>query len=144
MRVPSYFLFSVILIATTRLFAHGEDRLGPHGGYIRMPGAFHTEVVPVKTGFRLYLLDINWKNPTTIKSSVEVFLSVDQNQSKMACRREKSSFFCPSRENSMGELIIEAIRDGQKGIRVSYTLPLKLKDSADPNSPPTEKHHKGH
>ena len=54
-------IFSTLTVLSVNLFAHGEDKPGPHGGYIRMPGSFHTEVVKEKAGYRVYLLDINWK-----------------------------------------------------------------------------------
>ena len=38
------FLVTFILM-TSQSWAHGEDKYGPHKGFIRMPGAFHTELV---------------------------------------------------------------------------------------------------
>ena len=58
------------------VLAHGEDTPGPHRGYIRMPGAFHTEVVQSGTNlFKVYLLDLQWKNPSVKNSTLEVKLS---------------------------------------------------------------------
>ena len=52
--------------------AHGEDRPGPHGGIIRMPGAFHTELRPKSNReFELFLLDMKWGEPSVAQSSVE-------------------------------------------------------------------------
>ena len=45
-------------------FAHGEDKPGPHGGHIRMPANFHTEVIQDLDGsFHIYLLDMQFKEP---------------------------------------------------------------------------------
>jgi hypothetical protein len=63
-------LFAAILFQHTLASAHGEDKAGPNGGFIRMPGAFHTELVPSgKDKLKVYLLDIQWKNPSLKNSS---------------------------------------------------------------------------
>ena len=53
----------VLLIFSSSIAnTHGMDKLGPHKGYVQMPGAFHTEVVQDKDGsFRIYLLDVEFK-----------------------------------------------------------------------------------
>ena len=38
------------------LLAHGTSEPGPHGGEIRMPGAFHVEALAVDGRLRVYLL----------------------------------------------------------------------------------------
>lgn len=126
------------LILTTMLFiglgsqlalAHGEDKPGPNGGFIRMPGAFHTEVILTgSNSLKVYLLDINWKNPTVKGSS----LSVTHKESKTTknCTIESNYYVCQFPKNvdlkKKGELIVEAKRENQKGNVVSYELPLKL------------------
>jgi len=108
------------------VFAHGEDRHGPHGGYIRMPGAFHTEVVKEKQGYRIYLLDINWKNPTVENSSVQASLEVGGKKTHLICSQEKDSYFCKSTQKPKGQLNVLAQRQGQAGGVAIYKLPLKL------------------
>ncbi len=45
----------------------------PNGGFIKMPGAFHTEVVPVgQNKLKVFLLDMNWKNPSILNSNLSV------------------------------------------------------------------------
>ena len=54
-----YLILFASIWTATNAFAHGEDKAGPHGGFIRMPGAYHTEVVPVsKNQAKVYLLDM--------------------------------------------------------------------------------------
>lgn len=63
----------LLSIFSTHASAHGENKPGPNGGYIRMPGAFHTEIVPNgKHKIKVYLLDIEWKNPSVINSKLEI------------------------------------------------------------------------
>lgn len=107
-------------------FAHGENKPGPHGGYIRMPGAFHTEVVKEKDGYRIYLLDINWKNPSVADSSMTASIRAGQNKTDLVCRKESNSYFCLSKSADKGELNIAAKREGQSGAAVSYQLPLNF------------------
>ncbi len=126
--------------------AHGEDKLGPNGGYIQMPGAFHTEVVASDpTRLKVYLLDINWKNPIVKDSSVQArFLGptemADLGKSvkpapMLNCAAFSDHFVCevPKSINllSPGTLLIQARRAKQTGIMATYSLPLSLK-VADP------------
>ncbi len=81
MKTPSTLFFAIVTTLSLNVFAHGEDKPGPHGGFIRMPGAFHTEVVKEKEGYRVYLLDINWKNPSVLDSAVLASIEVGKKQS---------------------------------------------------------------
>ena len=108
--------------------AHGEDKEGPHGGFIRMPGAFHTELVSDgKNKLKIYLLDIQWKNPSIKKSEVLVNLN-DKLNAK--CEAQKKYFLCSFPKSvdltKKGLLKVTAVREEQKGMEVSYPLPLKL------------------
>ncbi len=63
---------ALMLIVHTA-YGHGENKLGPNGGFIKMPGAFHTEVVPVgQNKLKVFLLDMNWKNPSILNSNLSV------------------------------------------------------------------------
>ena len=107
-------------------FAHGEDKPGPHGGYIRMPGNFHTEVLQDKRNLKVYLLDAEWKNPSVSNSSVKMTV----NGKPLECRAEGNLFICPLLPNTdlkrKGKLVLEAKREGSVGNPVTYALPLKL------------------
>lgn len=126
MKKPSVLIFSILITLSLNLYAHGEDKPGPHGGFIRMPGAFHTEVVKENEGYRVYLLDINWKNPSVVDSSVSAFIQVDKKKTKLICTKTLDSFFCKSSVAQKGVLNIDAKREGQMGAISSYKLPLKF------------------
>lgn len=109
--------------------AHGEDKPGPNGGFIRMPGAFHTEVIAMEPSrLKVYLLDINWKNPTVKESSLKV--THTGSKSSQTCKSESNFFVCQFPKNvdlnSKGELVVEAVRANQKGLPAKYELPLKF------------------
>ena len=133
------YLFLFILLISLKGFTHGEDKAGPHGGYIRMPGAFHTEVVKEKEGYRVYLLDINWKNPSILDSSVKAYIQVGKKKTDLSCAKEADSYLCKSRLPDKGNLNIIAKREGQTGVVSSYQLPLKFEI---PQNEMTE--HNGH
>ncbi|MFN3698247.1 MAG: hypothetical protein ACK4VO_12485 [Pseudobdellovibrio sp.] len=116
-----------ILFTTLQAFSHGEDKPGPHGGYIRMPGAFHTEVVPEKNGYRIYLLDIEWKNPTTKNSNLKASIKTQQKTLELDCKSERNSYFCKSQIiTEPAQLILNAQRKTQKGSPATYDLPLRF------------------
>lgn len=120
------------VLATVKTWAHGEDKPGPHGGFISMPGAFHVELVPVsKNKVKAYLLDIDWKNPTVKDSSVEL----SRGQVNAKCTMDYDFFTCefpkPVDLTKKGQIDVKATREKQIGNSVSYQLPLKL----------TNKHH---
>lgn len=115
-------------------FAHGEDKPGPNGGFIRMPGAFHTEAIPDGSNkIKVYLLDINWQNPSVKDSSIKV--THKKSKTAVECAVESNYFVCQFPQkvnlNKKGEISVEATREGQKGMIVSYPLPLKLEKVDD-------------
>lgn len=118
-----FFLF--ILGGGEFALAHGEDKPGPHGGEIRMPGAFHTELVLDKGGkkgapAKIYLLDIEWKNPVVKDSAVSV--AVDEKPAK-ECKPASDHFTC---ELGVGtKLTVTAKRAGQQGNAVTYERKAK-------------------
>lgn len=124
------FAWGPMLISTLMAFAHGEDRLGPHGGFIRMPGAFHTELVPDGANkLKVYLLDVNWKNPSVKDSSIKLRHG---NKGELAkCTVGSGLFYvCEfSRKINLskaGKLVVHSQRESQKGVKVEYELPLKV------------------
>lgn len=123
-------LICSLLLTSGFAFAHGEDKYGPHGGFIRMPGAFHTELVPVgKNKLKVFLLDIQWKNPSVVKSSVEISFK-GNSATKAKCEVQENYYQCDFPNTidltKKGELKVVAQREEQKGMEVSYPLPLKL------------------
>jgi hypothetical protein len=140
MTVGRAIAFTLLNTLSLVVFAHGEDKPGPHGGYIRMPGAFHTEVVKEETGYRIYLLDLNWKNPSVLDSSTSASIEAGKKTTELSCAKESDSFFCKSSLPQKGILKINAKREGQPGATSSYRLPLKFEL---PESDPMPEH-KGH
>ena len=117
--------------------AHGEDKFGPNKGFVRMPGAFHTEVVPFgKNKIKIYLLDISWKNPSVLNSEVKATL-ISESKEDGVCVTKKNYFLCTFSKSvnlqKKAELQITAQRENQKGNVAVYNLPLKLE------IPPAEK-----
>lgn len=130
MKLIGWAIMFVLGINSLSVFSHGEDKPGPNGGFLRMPGTFHTEVILTSTNtLKIFLLDINWKNPTVKNSSLKVI----HKESKLLanCSVESNYFICQFSDNvdlkKKGELLVEADMNGQKGMAVSYELPLKLK-----------------
>lgn len=126
--------FITLLIAFTASFAHphGGDKPGPNNGYIKMPGGFHTEVVPFEKGFRIYLLDADFKAPTTEESSVKVSLKQKDKFETGNCLAKIDHFECTfsTKNLSSGQIDVLAIRKKAPGNSVTYALPLQF-----------EKHH---
>lgn len=120
------------LMVPPAAWPHGEDRLGPNGGYIRMPGAFHTELKS-RSGRELvvYLLDLHWKNPEVRDSSVTLELSRRGRIESVSCKVVEKYFLCRL-PKSWKELLpgdqvtVTAIRMGEKGASVTYSYPFEL------------------
>ncbi len=116
-------------VAPAAAYAHGEDKPGPHGGVIRMPGALHTEVVALDPGrIGVYLLDMHFEEPTVDGSSVRAALVRDGKEHELNCCAEETRFICevPSATSlEQGDLRIEAARKGVKGGPAVYPLPLR-------------------
>ncbi len=118
----------LLIVFPLLTWAHGEDKPGPHGGFIKMPGAFHTEVLAAgKNKLKVYLLDMQWKNPSIVKSELKV---THNKKTKGTCGIKENYYECgfPTSVNlnTKGELSVTAQRDGQVGNEMIYALPLKL------------------
>jgi len=131
-----------ILLSSQMALAHGEDKPGPHKGYIRMPGAFHTEVVPESdTKFKIYLLDIEWKNPSVQNSKLEVKISNNASSGVVKCAQKNDHYLCQSPKGfslKQGKLIVQATRENSPGAEMPYDLPLSFNVGANVDP------HKGH
>lgn len=131
--VLSVFVFSVssLLFVTSSAYSHGEDKAGPHGGEIRMPGAFHTEIVQKKSDtFLVYLLDINWKNPSIQNSKVKASVIVDSQSINLNCVVRQQYFECKSAKKLLpfkngDEVTINAVRENVSAGPAVYELPLR-------------------
>ncbi len=129
MKNPTKILVFSVLLAIQPVVAHGEHKPGPNGGVIRMPGAFHTEVLPYKNlGFKVYLLDINFENPTSKNSNVGATIVNAGKEVRLQCSGHPDHFYCELPKGASlaeGELHLSPVWKGQKGAEVKYNLPLK-------------------
>jgi hypothetical protein len=115
-------------LSSGMLLAHGDDHPGPNGGAIRMPGSFHTEVIVLKEGFKILLLDVSLKNPITKDSSLQAKLVVGNKEQKLECQAHPDHFFCPSSKiPTSGKLILQASRAKLQGAEAVYDLPIPKK-----------------
>lgn len=159
-RISSLVIALSVLALGAAAHAHGEDKPGPNGGEIRMPGAFHTEVKIQGKEVRVYLVDIEFKNPTVENSSVEItaITGAAKNGLKLACRASKASrpayFTCTAPKYSPvdGDVLkVKAKRGTSTGNEVEYSLPLlkasvhgnDAKKGAEPAASSHDSHH-GH
>lgn len=124
----TWLIFCLISVSPGLVSAHGEDMPGPHGGVIRMPGAFHTELKQVSaTSFNVYLLDVENKSPKVENSTLKATLK--RNQNEILCVPKKNRFSCSLPKNEKfkkgDEVQLLASRDGMPGGIVSYPFPFK-------------------
>jgi hypothetical protein len=114
------------LFMTVHLFSHGSNRPGPHGGKIKMPGMFHTELL-IKSHhtFRVYLLDMKFKKPVIKESKVKYSLN---GGGKIACEPIKKYFLCKTKKMLQGHYTLKvfAKRHKMKGI-ATYKNKMKNK-----------------
>lgn len=125
--------------------AHGEDKPGPNGGHIRMPGNFHTEVVPDKDGsFHIYLLDMQFKEPLVQKSSIKAFVLSGKKKSNLKCKVMADHFHCVgAAAGGSGNLVIKAQRNGtMASMEAKYELPIKPFDLKPGEAPAVQDHSK--
>jgi hypothetical protein len=129
MIAKSVILFLTSLLSSS-LFAHGMDKPGPHNGFIKMPGAFHTEILEEKNHIKVYLLDISFKNPLVENSHVSLTFN-GKYPIKVNCTKDKEYFIClkPNSDlKAFNEISVKSIRNNNKASDAIYELPLKLKN----------------
>lgn len=142
--------FLAIVSAAATAKAHGEDKPGPHGGHIRMPANFHTEVIANKNGsFHVYLLDLQFQNPVVKNSEVKGYV-VSEKKRKYALKcavMNQDHFRCVAGGNiKSGNLVIHAKRSGTTAsMEAKYALPLKEFDTrSNESTPPAMPDHSAH
>lgn len=121
-------IFALTFTAIQWALAHGEDVPGPHGGHIRMPANFHTEVLSGgKNTFQIYLLDMEFKNPSVTNSSVQAQLIQKNKTTELTCAAKDDHFECKSEVTiKTGTLVIKPNRLGTlASMEAKYSLPLK-------------------
>ncbi len=128
--IATTLLLGVALAMPGSATAHGTSDPGPHGGEIRMPGAFHVEAVARDDALRIYVLDMQFENPTAEAASIEARLDQAGREIPLDCEAstEIKAFTCPLPDNARldnGKLVIEATRKGKPAEPARYDLPLK-------------------
>ena len=121
-------IFLCLLTFSNLLFAHGMTKYGPNGGYIKMPGAFHTELVDKGPKMHVYLLDMSFKNPLVTNSTVKITYKGASN-TEYVCSKGSDFFVCekPSADlKNYKEIVVSAMRNNNKAKDAIYSLPLKL------------------
>ena len=108
-----------------------------------MPGAFHTELIVESQSAKIFLLDVNFKNPTTLNSHVYFHLMSKGKSSEVTCLSKQSYFECSIRgsNSQYSGFRVKAIRNGVIGKDVHYLLPLSFAKIEVPTSK-NHSHHK--
>lgn len=138
---------TALLLTPALSWAHGENKAGPHGGHIRMPGAFHTELVLNKDqDLQIYLLDMNFKNPSIKDSKVEVYAKSNSGtQVTFKCPTMGGDHFhcLPEMKFPLnGELVVKAVREKAVGNEAVYKLPLPtLEETKKESKKESSEHH---
>ena len=121
-------LIATLLALSTNALAHGDDKPGPNGGEVLMPGAFHTEMIRDNDNqdVMVFLLDMEFKNPTLKDSSVTAFYSKGKNKVTYTCSPMHNHFHCVANKKFKfekdGEIHVTATREKAKGNEVVYKI----------------------
>lgn len=120
--------FLLMSLTSNLVLAHGMNKLGPNGGYIKMPAAYHTELVDKGSKMHVYLLDVIFKNPIIEKSSVKIKY-IGNSESEFLCVKSINHFVCDKPKDALTnykEIVVNTVRNGTVGKEATYALPLKL------------------
>lgn len=138
-----YFILTALLISSFTVFGHGENKPGPHGGSVQMPGSFHTELL-LKSGMAtVYLLDMSFNNPTTENSKVSLTVNNNSKSVSAECAAKKTFFECrfPHELSPITGIKLNAVRKGLKGKEAFYPLPLVFSKPASTQDDHSQHHH---
>jgi len=119
----------VLASTPTAVWSHGESEPGPHGGEIRMPGAFHVEAVAADNAVLLYLLNMAFEQPRVDGSSVTATHIHEGEARELDCHKaaDEPAFRCTLPAEAAlneGELVVDATRGGKPAEPARYELPL--------------------
>ena len=111
-------VFLLSLLTNLNLaFAHGEDKPGPNSGYIRMPGAYHTEIIQDgKSALKVYILDLQFKNPSTDQNKLEISHS---SKVKATCEPKDNYYQCTFPET------VDLLKKGNLTVASQLHIPLQ-------------------
>jgi hypothetical protein len=123
-------LLILLSLLSTSAYPHGMNKPGPNNGHIRMIGTIHTELVLGKNNFKVYLLDIGFKNETVKKSKVEAyFLGDNQLNSQESCTITGNHFNCnlPKEIKNLKQIKLKVVRDNYSPKDIAdYSMPLNF------------------
>lgn len=117
-----------VLVISNSAYSMGGDKPGPNGGFVKMPGTYHVELVPKKDRVLVYLLDLSLKNPTSKNSSVILKL-INKETKEVNCKIENKYFVCNVSSGDLArytEINLVSIRNKIKGTMAVYKIPLKF------------------
>lgn len=118
----------IILFYSYNLYSMGNDRPGPNGGIITMPGTYHIELVEKADAILIYLLDLNLKNPIVLNSSVSLKF-MNARPVEVICSPKINYFVCDKPKVGLApfkQIEVEAFRNKVKSKKAFYNLPLKI------------------
>jgi hypothetical protein len=95
-----------------------------------MPGGYHTELLIADNTLKVYLLDVEFKNPVVKRSSVSSIYKGKNKQASFDCAVKDDHFQCdlPKDLNlKTGEINLKTTRLGMPGGLAVYKLPLSRK-----------------
>jgi hypothetical protein len=105
-----------------------SDEIGPHGGFLRKPGSFYTEVILGAKELKVFLLDRDQKNASTKDSEIKVRYLSKTIEHELECRITGQVFRCrlpDSFSSQEGSFFIEAKRENSLRGSAEYQLPLR-------------------
>jgi hypothetical protein len=117
-----------MIVISNSAYSMGGDKPGPNGGFVKMPGTYHVELVPKKDKVLVYLLDLSLKNPISQDSSVTLKL-INKETKELGCKVENKYFICNISSVDFAqytEVNVESIRNKIKGKVAVYKIPLKF------------------
>lgn len=124
----SFVTMIMTYLLSTGLFAHGMNKPGPHNGYVRMPGSYHVELVPESAGYRVYFLDMQFKDISIKDATATMVIKSDQ-AGTLNCKKEAEYFLCPVEKKILKnakEIVLETSINGKTKSGSRYSLPLSF------------------
>lgn len=126
----SFVTLFITCLFSSNSFAHGMNKPGTNNGYVRMPGAYHVELVPVAEGFRVYFQDIQFKAISTKDATLNLIVK-SNTVATIGCKKEgASAFLCPVDKSALKgarELVLESsINNGKTKASSAYKYPLSF------------------
>ncbi len=118
----------VTLLFSFAAFGHGMNKPGPNGGYIRMPGTYHVELVSTDAETKVYILDMNFNKLPVASAQVSMSLK-GAKDFPIKCSKDTDSFKCDIKGGELKmykELTINSSKAGEPSVGSIYKLPLSF------------------